>query len=105
MLDMDGRRERLEGVVASLQSGEIRPVDHVTARDQIEKRSRDRIRGDVARASALSTPRRLGLGSVGEAIREFGCPVGPVLLAHPAHAFQQAHAARSPEPDPAEAGS
>jgi hypothetical protein len=42
LLDMDGRRERLEGVVASLQSGEIRPVDHVTARDQIEKRIRDR---------------------------------------------------------------
>lgn len=49
--------------------------------------------------------RRLGLGSVGEAVREFGYPVGPVLLAHPAHAFQQAHAARSPEPDPSEASS
>jgi hypothetical protein len=42
LLDMDGRRERLELVVADLQSGEIQPVDHVTARDRIEKRIRDR---------------------------------------------------------------
>lgn len=41
-LDMDGRRKRLEEVAAGVQSGEIRPVDHVTARDQIEKRIRGR---------------------------------------------------------------
>jgi hypothetical protein len=35
LLDMDGRRDRLEGVIAGLQSGEIRPVDHVAARDRI----------------------------------------------------------------------
>ena len=42
LLDMDGRRERLERVVADLQSGTVRPVDHATARDRIEKRIRDR---------------------------------------------------------------
>ena len=42
LLDMDGRRERLERVVADLQSGKVRPVDHATARDRIEKRIRDR---------------------------------------------------------------
>ena len=42
LLDMDGRRERLELVIADLQSGEIQPVDHATARDRIEKRIRDR---------------------------------------------------------------
>jgi len=42
LLDMDGRRERLERVVADLQSGKIQPVDHATARDRIEKRIRDR---------------------------------------------------------------
>ncbi|MGH3420183.1 MAG: hypothetical protein ACRDOD_11430, partial [Streptosporangiaceae bacterium] len=42
LLDMDGRRERLEQVVADLQSGKIQPVDHATARDRIEKRIRDR---------------------------------------------------------------
>jgi hypothetical protein len=42
LLDMDGRRERLELVVADLQSGKIQPVDHATARDRIEKRIRDR---------------------------------------------------------------
>jgi hypothetical protein len=42
LLDMDGRRERLELVVASLQNGEVQPVDHATARDRIEKRIRDR---------------------------------------------------------------
>ena len=31
-------------------------------------------------------------GSAGEAGRQFGDPVGPVLLAHPAGAFEQAHA-------------
>ena len=41
LLDMDGRRERLELVVADLQSGKIQPVDHATARDRIEKRIRD----------------------------------------------------------------
>jgi hypothetical protein len=40
LLDMDGRRERLDAVVAGLQSGEIQPVDHVTARDRIENRIR-----------------------------------------------------------------
>jgi hypothetical protein len=42
LLDMDGRRERLELVVAGLRSGEIQPVGHATARERIEKRSRDR---------------------------------------------------------------
>ena len=42
LLDMDGRRERLELVVADLQSGKIQPVDHATARDRIQKRIRGR---------------------------------------------------------------
>ena len=42
LLDMDGRRERLELVVAGLQSGRIQPVGHATARERIEKRIRDR---------------------------------------------------------------
>ena len=42
LLDMDGRRERLERVVADLQSGKIQPVGHATARDRIEQRIRDR---------------------------------------------------------------
>jgi hypothetical protein len=42
LLDMDGRRERLELAVAGLQSGRIQPADHATARDRIEKRIRDR---------------------------------------------------------------
>jgi hypothetical protein len=42
LLDMDGRRERLERVVADLQGGKIQPVDHATARERIEKRIRDR---------------------------------------------------------------
>jgi len=42
LLDMDGRRERLELVVADLQSGKVQPVDHATARDRIEKRIRGR---------------------------------------------------------------
>jgi hypothetical protein len=42
LLDMDGRRERLDLVVADLQSGKIQPVDHATACDRIEKRIRDR---------------------------------------------------------------
>jgi hypothetical protein len=41
-LDMDGRWERLELVVAGLQGGEIQPVGHATARERIEKRIRDR---------------------------------------------------------------
>lgn len=42
LLDMGGRRERLELVVAGLRSGEIQPVSHATARERIEKRIRDR---------------------------------------------------------------
>lgn len=42
LLDMEGRRERLELVVAGLQSGNIQPVDPATAHDRIEKRIRDR---------------------------------------------------------------
>jgi hypothetical protein len=42
LLDVDGRRERLEQVVAGLESGRIQPVSHATARDRIEKRIRDR---------------------------------------------------------------
>jgi hypothetical protein len=42
LLDMDGRRERLDLVVADLQNGKITPVDQATARDQVEQRIRDR---------------------------------------------------------------
>jgi hypothetical protein len=42
LLDMDGRRERLEQVVAGLSTGRIPPVAHATARERIEKRIRDR---------------------------------------------------------------
>jgi hypothetical protein len=42
LLDMDGRQERLESVVAGLESGRIQPVGHATAHDRIEKRIRDR---------------------------------------------------------------
>jgi len=42
LLDMDGRRERLERVVADLQGGKVQPIDHATARERIEKRIRDR---------------------------------------------------------------
>jgi hypothetical protein len=42
LLDMDGQRERLELVVADLQSGRIQSVDHTTARVRIEKRIRYR---------------------------------------------------------------
>ena len=38
---MDSRRERLELAVDGLQSGEIQPAGHATARDRIEKRIRD----------------------------------------------------------------
>ena len=42
LLDMDGRRERLDLVVADLQSGKVTPVDQAAARDRIEQRIRDR---------------------------------------------------------------
>jgi hypothetical protein len=42
LLDMDGRRERLDLVVADLQGGKVTPVDQATARDRIEQRIRDR---------------------------------------------------------------
>ncbi len=42
LLDMDGRRERLDLVVADLQSGKVTPVDQAIARDQVEQRIRDR---------------------------------------------------------------
>jgi hypothetical protein len=42
LLDTDGRRKRLEEIAAGLQRGEIRPVDHETARDQIQKCIRNR---------------------------------------------------------------
>jgi hypothetical protein len=42
LLDTDGRRERLDLVVADLHSGKITPVNQATARDRIEKRIRDR---------------------------------------------------------------
>lgn len=38
LLDTDGRRERLDEVVAGLESGQIQPVDQVTARARIEAR-------------------------------------------------------------------
>jgi hypothetical protein len=37
---MDGRRERLERVIDDLHSGKVHPVDHATAREQIEERIR-----------------------------------------------------------------
>jgi hypothetical protein len=40
LLDMDGRRGRLEEVVAGLQGGKIQPVEQVIARDRIENRIR-----------------------------------------------------------------
>ena len=40
LLDMDGRRERLERVIDDLQSGKVQPIDHATARAQIEERIR-----------------------------------------------------------------
>ena len=42
LLDMDGRRERLELVVADLENGKFQPVGHAAAGDRIEKRIRDR---------------------------------------------------------------
>ena len=42
LLDVDGRRERLDLVVADLQSGKVTPVDQAAARDRIEQRIRDR---------------------------------------------------------------
>ena len=42
LLDMDGRRERLDLVVADLHSGKVTPVGQATARDRLEKRIRDR---------------------------------------------------------------
>jgi len=38
LLETDGRRERLEQVVARLQGGEVLPVDHITARSRIQQR-------------------------------------------------------------------
>jgi hypothetical protein len=40
LLDMDGRRERLERVVADLQNGKVQPVDHATARADREAHPR-----------------------------------------------------------------
>ena len=70
LLDMDGRRERLEEVVAGLRSGETRAVDHVTARDRIEKRIRDQFGRDEpvgpTREQALRPASvRLPVGRVG----------------------------------------
>ena len=45
LLDMDGRQERLERIVADLQSGRVQPVDHAAARERIEKHIRDRRTG------------------------------------------------------------
>ena len=44
LLDTDGRRERLERVVAGLQDGKVQLVGHAGARERIEKRIRDRRR-------------------------------------------------------------
>jgi hypothetical protein len=41
LLDVDGRRVRLKEVIDGLQSGEIRPVDHLTARERIAKPTRN----------------------------------------------------------------
>jgi len=40
LLDMDGRRERLEQVVAGLESGRIQPGSHATARPDREAHPR-----------------------------------------------------------------
>jgi len=37
LLEMDGLREKLEVIAADLQSGKVQPVDHETARAQIEQ--------------------------------------------------------------------
>ena len=58
LLDMDGRRERLEQVAAALQSGQVQPVDHVIARDRIEQRIRTAAPADVGRQ-----PRRAHVGA------------------------------------------
>ena len=42
LLDMDGRRERLEQVIDDLQSGKVQPVGHPAARERIEERIRAR---------------------------------------------------------------
>jgi hypothetical protein len=39
LLDMDGRRERLERAAADLQSGKVQPAGHAAARDRIENAS------------------------------------------------------------------
>ena len=41
LLNADGRRERLELVVADLQTGAVNPVTHVAACDRVEKRIGD----------------------------------------------------------------
>jgi hypothetical protein len=64
-------------------------VDAVEVQQGVEVRAGDH--GAGVGGEACGT-RRPGLGSVGEAGRKFGYPVGPVLLAHPAGAFEQAHA-------------
>ena len=42
LLDSDGRRERLERVVADLQDGKVELVGQAAARERIETRIRDR---------------------------------------------------------------
>jgi len=42
LLDTDGLRERLALIVVGLESGEIQPVDHATARARVEQRIQDR---------------------------------------------------------------
>jgi hypothetical protein len=42
LLNMDGRRERLELAVAGLRSGAIQPIDHATVRAEIEEIIRNR---------------------------------------------------------------
>ena len=64
LLDMDGRRERLELAVTDLQSGRIQPVGHAAAGDRIEKRIRDR-RTRVTRAASLAA--HVGTESAGRA--------------------------------------
>jgi hypothetical protein len=41
LLNADWRRERLELVVAGLQTGVVQPISHVAARDRVEKRIGD----------------------------------------------------------------
>ena len=71
LLDMDGRRERLELIVAGLQNGRIQPVGHATARDRIEKH----LRGRCTRWRGSGRPQLKLLDARGSALSRR--PTGP----------------------------